>query len=478
MRWWRMPERSSRLRKSASVYSETTTRSGASATSRSMSAFWKRNTDGGTRPTMFDVPALVRPARHRDEPLRRQDLDEHLVRGQVERGDAPRPAWPPRRPRDAACARASHDRGNDGERGRRRLTRARRCRQQVREHEAVALHDLAPPHRHRVPEHRVRPRRRCGTRRSRRRGRRRRAGRRSSARVERAAGEGRGRARAGRRRSSARCRPPASISSASSAVGRPHSGNSGREARAAPSAPRGSAGSSSRKRSPKATPRRPRVACRARAPRHGRLVDLVRARDGMRHDVAAAGPTASACASSSVRRTACMATRSWAALTVVSRPDHLHVRRRRAGRGGSSALSLPLLQASSTFTAGASPSSAADGSAGRRAPSGPGRDSRAPPGTRGRAGSPPPRTPRAAAERDAGARVEARVAGVLGQAEAGEVAVRAPAHEDERRAEADAVVPGPRREAAWCRGRRSRGWPAALTVEVAAAHQDLAVEQV
>ena len=43
--------------KSASVYSETTTRSGRSATSCSMSAFTKRWTFFGTRPTTFDVPS-------------------------------------------------------------------------------------------------------------------------------------------------------------------------------------------------------------------------------------------------------------------------------------------------------------------------------------------------------------------------------------------------------------------------------------
>src|SRR5712691_8963471 len=57
MRCTRIPERSTRRRKSASVYSDTTTRSGERARSRSISARRNRTAAGGTRPTILEVPA-------------------------------------------------------------------------------------------------------------------------------------------------------------------------------------------------------------------------------------------------------------------------------------------------------------------------------------------------------------------------------------------------------------------------------------
>ena len=69
---------------------------GASATSRSMSALGNRNTDGGTRPTMFDVPASSAKRVTRHQRSGGQDLDQHLVGGEVQRGHAARRRGPPR----------------------------------------------------------------------------------------------------------------------------------------------------------------------------------------------------------------------------------------------------------------------------------------------------------------------------------------------------------------------------------------------
>ena len=118
------------------------------------------DTDAGTRPTMFDVARVVGPARHRDQALRGQDLDQHLVRGEVDRGH------PLGLGDGALCARAEGEPPRENAStpaGRRRaalaearaaaprpVTRPPRSRQEVGEDEAVALHHLAPPHRHRA----------------------------------------------------------------------------------------------------------------------------------------------------------------------------------------------------------------------------------------------------------------------------------------------------------------------------------------
>ena len=55
-----------------------------------MSTLWIRNTDGGTRPTMFDVPTS---SAQRVTDTRRsggQDLDQDLVRREVHGGHAAR----------------------------------------------------------------------------------------------------------------------------------------------------------------------------------------------------------------------------------------------------------------------------------------------------------------------------------------------------------------------------------------------------
>ena len=69
----RRPERSRSFRKSASVYSETTTRSGRRATSCSRSRLTKRKTPGGIAPHHVRGAGLVGPAGDGDEALRGQD---------------------------------------------------------------------------------------------------------------------------------------------------------------------------------------------------------------------------------------------------------------------------------------------------------------------------------------------------------------------------------------------------------------------
>src|SRR5688572_5133854 len=146
-------------------------------------------------------------------------------------------------------------------------------------------------------------------------------------------------------------------------------------------------------------------------------------------------PTASACASSRLRRTACMATRSWASLTVVSRATTcMSPRPRRTCRA--QALSLPLLQARTTFTSGAGaeaqprPHRAAEGGVAERLLVLAIEEVLA-----GHERLQPP------ADADLRARVQPCIALVVGQAEAEEVAVHPRAHEDERSPRAEPAVP-------------------------------------
>src|SRR5262245_45390913 len=186
-------------------------------------------------------------------------------------------------------------------------------------------------------------------------------------------------------------------------------------------------------------------------------------------------PRASAWAWSSERRTPCIATRSWTSLTVVRSPttSTSGVARRTCS---AHALSFPLLQASQAFTIGRSPPAGTVAQAAAHGDA-----------ERGIAedllvvlvehvladdvGL------EAADEADAGPEVQPLVAGIAREAEPHEVAVRALAHDDERRPEPEALVAGEGRE----RGlvRRPPQQRLALRVdgiEVASALQDLAVE--
>src|SRR5262245_31316424 len=186
-------------------------------------------------------------------------------------------------------------------------------------------------------------------------------------------------------------------------------------------------------------------------------------------------PRASAWAWSSERRTPCIATRSWTSLTVVRSPttSTSGVARRTCS---AHALSFPLLQASQAFTIDRSPPTgtvaepAAHGSA-----------------ERGIAEDvlvllvehvlADHVDLEAVEESGAAAKVQALVPGIARQAEPHEVAVRALAHEDERRPEAEALAAREGRERGLVRGPPQQRLALGIDrVEVATALQDLAVE--
>ena len=328
MRWTRSPQRSSCFMKSASVYSETTTRSGRSATSCSMSALTKRVHRGRharRRRSTSEAPAHARPRRGAraagspPAPRRRQ------VDGRRRAAAFGRPA--------RARGPATKGRGQEHDRAAARLTRSASPHFWSWETSSPE-----PPHLAEVREARSRrgprPRARAapgpgaGTpgrpgeavelRRARRRDRPRAGKLAQERRVEGAAGE-RAAARGSTQVSTACC-PSAIISSASARVGRSQSGKSGTRPRAA-HALLAVAPSSSRNRSPNATAVAPRSRAAASAFRHRGLVGLAPGTaTGCAPRRAAARPR-SACARSSSSRTACIATRSKASLIVVSRPD-------------------------------------------------------------------------------------------------------------------------------------------------------------
>ena len=84
-----MPERSSRRRKSASVYSRDDHEVGRRAPPAAPCRPWGSGRPTRARgPRCSTCPASSAAARDAHQPLRGQDLDQHLVRGQVHRGHA------------------------------------------------------------------------------------------------------------------------------------------------------------------------------------------------------------------------------------------------------------------------------------------------------------------------------------------------------------------------------------------------------
>ena len=429
-----------------------------------MSALWNRNTDGGTRPTMFDVPgsSAQRGHRRRGAPAGRISTST----SSADRfSDATRCGAP--RPRAGSGSAASSTSG----RGQRAPDHDAR-REQVREDEAVALHDVAAAHRHRRAEHGTVPGEAVELARSRRRDRRPPAGRRSKraskARPAKAAGSTRGSTQVSVARWPARDH-----------LARQRRGGAAPE----------------REQRDEAGARHPLLAVAADVLEEevakGDRLDPVRARRG--EGVApwplrrprwgtATGwarscsgrPTASACASSSVRRTACMATRSCVCVHRGEQADHLHVLPAPEDVEGPGAV-LAAAPGQERPSCHGCPC----GSAAPRAPSGRGPGSRGLPGTRGRAGSRPPRRPRSRApSAHPRPRVEARVASFsLRPSPEKSLSARSPDQRPAWRPRPPATAPPRTENEAWCFGRRSSGCADRVDgVEVGGARQDLAVE--
>ena len=329
MRCQRIPERSSSFRKSASVYSETTTRSGRKRDELLHVGLLEAVDRGGTRPTTFDVPGS---SAQRVTETRRSGGRISTSTSSAERLiEATRCGWAAsaragRRGRqreqqrgDAAAVRVTRlpRRGPSRAAGRRR--RSRRAPRPRRRARGSGCRNIGPSQA-KVWNSPFSPQGSTPAGRSA-----------SSARVEGAAGEGarqRPRVDAGERAPAGRS---AIISSASSRVGRPQSGNRGRrpgrrEALLAVAphvleeqVAEGDGRDAASRASAIAAPSPPR------RPRWGRATGCGRSTSGR--------PAASACASSSARRTACIATRSWASLTWSAgrRPRRPPLR---AGRGG------------------------------------------------------------------------------------------------------------------------------------------------